>query len=169
MTENFTEIDPISIERNVFTLIGSEWMLLTGGTMDSFNTMTASWGGMGVLWDRKVCFCFVRPTRYTFDFFEHSDAFTLSFFEEKYRAVLEYCGSHSGRDVDKIAHTGITAVSGAQNTVYFREARLVVICRKIYFQDIQPSNFLDSGIETHYPQKDYHRLYIGEIIRCLRR
>ncbi|KPJ88203.1 MAG: flavin reductase [Spirochaetes bacterium DG_61] len=169
MDEQFKQTDPRSIDTNVFERIGSEWMLLTGGTEDSFNTMTASWGGMGVLWDRNVCFCFIRPTRYTYHFFEKSDAFSLCFFKERYRKVLEYCGSHSGRDVNKIEKTGITPVFGMLNTVYFQESSLVLICRKIYFQDLIPDNFLDSRIHTHYPQKDYHRFYIGEIVQCLKK
>jgi flavin reductase (DIM6/NTAB) family NADH-FMN oxidoreductase RutF len=167
MAEQFNQTDLCSIDINVFERIGNEWMLLTGGSVDSFNTMTASWGGMGVLWDRNVCFCFIRPTRYTYHFFEKSDAFTLCFFEERYRQVLEYCGSHSGRYVNKIEKTGITPVSGILNTVYFQESSFVLICRKIYYQDLIPNNFLDSRIHTHYPQKDYHRFYIGEIVQCL--
>jgi flavin reductase (DIM6/NTAB) family NADH-FMN oxidoreductase RutF len=169
MPEVFTEIDPADIDENVFRMIGSDWMLLTGGTKGSYNAMTASWGGMGVLWDRKVCFCFVRPTRYTWEFFERSAVFTVGFFDEKYRHVLDYCGSHSGRDVNKTAATGISPLFGPQDCVYFQESRLVMICGKIYCQDLQPANFLDAGIHSHYPQKDYHRLYIGEIIQCLKK
>lgn len=169
MNEEFTEVDLLSIEANAFRLIGNDWMLLTAGALDSSNTMTASWGGLGLLWDRKVCYCFIRPTRFTYEFFEKTGAFTASFFEEDYRGVLEYCGSHSGKDVDKIAKTGLTPIRGFLDTVYFQEARLVFICKKIYFQDLIPEHFLDREIHKNYPQKDYHRMYIGEIVRCLRR
>lgn len=169
MMGDFTEVDPLSIEANAFQLIGNEWMLLTAGTIDSFNTMTASWGGLGVLWDRNVCYCFIRPTRFTYEFFEKARAFTASFFEEKYRKALEYCGSHSGRDVNKVAKTGLTPVTGSLDTVFFHEARLVFVSRKIYFQDLIPGHFLDREIHKNYPKKDYHRMYIGEIVRCLRR
>lgn len=168
MEREFVAVDPESIQDNVFRLIGKDWMLVTAGTRDSFNTMTASWGGMGVLWDKKVCVSFVRPTRYTFEFLEKSGVYTLSFLEEQYRDILTYCGTKSGRDVNKVAETSLSPVF-ADDTVFFAEARLVVECRKVYFQDITPANFLDPAIEEYYPKKDYHRIYVGEILRCLTR
>lgn len=164
----FRSIDPDSIKDNVFKLIGKDWMLITAGIKDSYNTMTASWGGMGILWDKKVCIAFIRPTRYTFEFLEKSEVYTLSFLEEQYRDILMYCGTKSGRDVNKVAETSLTPVFG-DGTVYFAEARLVIECRKIYFQDIQPDKFLDNTIHEYYPKKDYHRIYIGEISKCLLR
>jgi flavin reductase (DIM6/NTAB) family NADH-FMN oxidoreductase RutF len=137
--------------------------------MDAYNSMTASWGGFGVLWNKKVCFCVIRPHRYTYSFIERSDNFTLSFFEESQRCILNYCGSKSGRDVNKTRETGLTPLAGETGAVYFKEARLVIECRKIYFQDIDPTHFLDVEIEENYPKKDYHRMYIGEIVRCLER
>jgi flavin reductase (DIM6/NTAB) family NADH-FMN oxidoreductase RutF len=163
----FNVADPESFTDNPFKLIGSDWMLITAGVPESFNTMTASWGGMGVIWNKKVCFCVVRPTRHTRLFMESSGYFTLSFFEERYRDVLTYCGSHSGKDADKIKETRLTPLFG-DNTIYFAEARLVFECRKIYYQDIDPKNFLDPTIDDrNYPLKDYHRLYVGEIVSCL--
>ncbi len=165
----FREIRPEDIQDNPFRLIGSDWMLVTAGTIESFNTMTASWGGMGHLWDKNVCFCFVRPTRYTWEFLEKNEVFTLSFFDEKYRRVLEYCGSHSGRHVNKIAKTGLTPLKGSTDDVFFAEARLVIECRKLYFADINPSAFLAQTLTDIYPEKDYHRMYIGEIVKALMR
>ncbi|TAL33258.1 MAG: flavin reductase family protein [Spirochaetes bacterium] len=167
MTKSFREIPPSAITDNPFTLIGTDWMLVTAGTADSWNTMTASWGGLGVLWNKPVCFCFIRPSRYTWEFMERSTAFTLSFFEESYRSTLNFCGSRSGRDVNKAAETGLTVQGPAAGPLYFAEARLVIECTKLYFQDIDPGNFLNPEIEDNYPQKDYHRMYIGEITRCL--
>jgi len=97
---------------------------------------------------------------------EQNDNFTLSFFSEDYRKALSFCGTHSGRDVDKVAATGLTPVSGSQNTVYFEEAKLVLECKKLYYQDIDPANFLDQNIEKNYAERDYHRVYVGEIIGC---
>jgi flavin reductase (DIM6/NTAB) family NADH-FMN oxidoreductase RutF len=131
-----------------------------------FNTMTASWGGLGVLWERKVATCFIRPTRYTYEFAERSQYFALSFFNEKHRRALTYCGTHSGRHSDKAKEAGLTPVKEG-GFVYFEEARLVLACRKIYAQDIDPGRFLDPKIDDMYPQKDYHRMYIGEIVKCL--
>lgn len=164
----FKETTPELLTDNPFELIGKDWMLITAGTPESFNTMTASWGGLGVLWERKTAFCFIRPTRYTYEFVESSPYFTLSFFEEHYRKALSFCGSHSGRDTDKIKGAGLTPVKKG-NFVYFDEARLVLACRKLYFQDINQEHFLDEKINDMYPQKDYHRMYIGEIVKCLRK
>ena len=164
--EEFREIDPVEIKDNPFTLIGGEYMLITAGTPDSFNTMTAAWGGFGVLWDRKVAICVIRPGRYTFGFMEKSEFYTLSFFSLKYRDVLTYCGSNSGRNVNKVKETGLTPLFG-EKTISFQEARMVLECRKIYYQDISPLNFVDPSIEQCYPNKDYHRMYVGEILRCL--
>jgi len=162
----FKDIKPELLKDNPFKLIGKDWMLITAGTPESFNTMTASWGGLGVLWERPVAFCFIRPTRHTYGFAEQSAEFTLSFFEERHRKALTYCGTHSGRDTDKIKGSGLTPVKEG-SAVYFEEARLVLVCRKLYFQDISPERFLDPKINEMYPQKDYHRMYVGEITRCL--
>ena len=165
----FREVSPDKLTESVFKLVGSDWMLITAGTLDKFNTMTASWGGLGVLWNRSVAWCVVRPHRYTYGFMERHDRFTLSFFSERYREVLKYCGAVSGRDVDKAAHTGLRAVMSPDGAVYFNQARLVLECRKIYYDDLKPGHFLDTAIHDEYPQKDYHRLYLGEVIRCLTR
>ncbi len=162
----FTEIRPEHLNENPFTLIGTDWMLISAGTPEKFNAMTASWGGLGVLWEKKVCFIFIRPTRYTYEFVEKSDAFTLSFFEERHRKALQFFGSHSGRDTDKIRATGLTPVKEG-GFIYFDEARLVLACRKLYSQDISPERFLDPSIKGMYPKKDYHRMYAGEIVKCL--
>jgi len=163
----FTEIAPETIDESAFKLIGKDWMLITAGGIESFNTMTGGWGGLGVMWSRNVCCCVIRPQRYTYQFMEKSDFFTVTFFEEKHRAALEYCGSHSGRDVDKIKATGLTPVRSESGAVYFAEARIVLECRKIYFQDIDPANFLDPTIADNYPARDYHRMYMGEIVKCM--
>ena len=153
---------------NVFKLIGADWMLITAGTEDGWNTMTASWGGLGVLWGKNVSFCFVRDTRYTYEFMNAHDLFTLSFFDEKYRHALDYCGSHSGREVDKAVETGLTPAF-IDGSVSFDQARLVMVCRKLYFQDLVSENFVDPQIQDFYAKRDYHRIYIGEIKTCYSR
>ncbi len=163
----FHEIEPYQIKDNVFQLIEKGWMLVTAGTPDSFNTMTASWGGLGSLWGHLVSFAFIRPQRYTFQFMERASYYTLSFFTEEYRNVLNFCGTNSGRDVDKIAATGLTPIFNTQS-ITFQEARLVLECRKLYAQDIDEESFVDQTVDQKiYAQKDYHRMYIGEITRCL--
>ena len=166
--EKFNEIRCEELTDNPFKLVGSDWMLITAGTPDAFNLMTAAWGGLGVLWQRSVAFCFVRPTRYTYGFLEKSDRFTLSFFADEYRNMLNFCGSRSGKDVDKVAETGLAAVF-ENGFVYYDQARLVFQCRKLYAQDLMPDAFLDPRINDLYPLKDYHRMYVGEILKCLRR
>jgi flavin reductase (DIM6/NTAB) family NADH-FMN oxidoreductase RutF len=164
---DFRTIDPTQLKDNPFKLVGTDWMLITAGTAEAFNTMTGAWGGMGVLWQKHVCFCFVRPVRHTYGYMESSDFFSLSFFDERHRDALAYCGSHSGRDVDKIKETGLTPL-WSDKGIYFAEANLVFLCRKVYYHDLDPTHFLyPSTDSTHYPQKDYHRLYVGEIASCL--
>jgi flavin reductase (DIM6/NTAB) family NADH-FMN oxidoreductase RutF len=160
------ELKPEQISENPFNLIGKQWMLISAGGK-RFNTMTASWGGVGVLWNRNVCWVVVRPTRHTYGFIEKADTFTCSFFDSRYKKALDYCGSHSGKDVDKMEATGLTPVHD-EGWTYFKEAKLVLVCKKIYFQDLEPGHFIDKGIAENYPNKDYHRMYVGEVIRVLK-
>ena len=163
MIDGFKEISPLDIGDNTFGLIADDWMLLTAGPGDTFNTMTASWGALGELWNRKVAFAFVRPQRHTFGFIHRAKRFTMSFFPEEYRSALEFCGSRSGRDVDKAAATGLTPVFPTPDTTAFGEARLIFVCRKIYTHDLDPDHFIDTSISECYPDADYHRMFIGEI------
>lgn len=160
------KLNPEEIAENTFKLIDKDWFLLTAGNADNYNTMTASWGGMGILWNKKVVFCFVRPVRHTYGFMESNELFTLCFFDEKYRKALSYCGKYSGRDVDKAKETNLTAETTAEGSVFFKQAKLVLECKKLYFSDINPESFLLPEIDKNYPHKDYHRIYIGEIIHC---
>jgi flavin reductase (DIM6/NTAB) family NADH-FMN oxidoreductase RutF len=163
----FREINIKDINESAAKLIGSDWMLITAGVMNDFNTMTAAWGGLGYLWNKPVAYTFIRPQRYTYLFAEKYDYFTLSFFKEEHREILNYCGSCSGKDKDKVKETGLISKDYEGKTVYFEQAHLVLICRKLYFQDVNPENFLDKSIHKVYPLKDYHRMYIGEIEKTL--
>lgn len=151
---------------DIFELISKDWGLLTAGNGDSYNMMTVSWGTFGELWNRKIITVFVRPPRHTYGFMEKNDMFTLSFFEEEHRGALKICGSKSGRDIDKTAETGLTPVK-KDGYVYFEEAKLVFITKKIYYDDIKPGHFLNKSIDNNYPDKDYHRFYIGEIVEII--
>jgi flavin reductase (DIM6/NTAB) family NADH-FMN oxidoreductase RutF len=165
-----TKIDPKTIQDNVFSTIGSDWLLITAGTKERCNTMTASWGGLGVLWGRNVATVYIRPQRYTYEFVEQSDCFTISVFDESWRDALNLCGTKSGRDVDKIKECGFTVVEGEGGAPYFEQARLVLVCRKLYWQDMDPDHFLDPEIDSRfYAQKDYHRVYVGEIVEAYKR
>ncbi len=158
------QVDPREIERNVVRLIGDDWMLISAGTAEKFNTMTASWGGMGFLWNKPVAFVFIRPQRYTYEFTERRDTMTLSFFEEQYRPALKFCGSHSGRDTDKVASAGLTPWHMPSGNVSFEEASLVLEGRKLYAEWMDPSHFIDTTIpEKWYPSGDFHKMYVIEI------
>ncbi len=166
MPETFKEITPTSIRENVIDLIGNKWMLITAGTLDSFNTMTASWGGMGFLWNKPVIFCFIRPERYTYIFMEKNAFFSLCFFKEKYKEALNICGTHSGKNFDKIKASKLTPIEGITKSVIFREAFLVLECKKLYFHDIDRKNILAPDVFKHYEVYGFHRQYVGEILYC---
>lgn len=167
MSGDFREISVFDAGLDPFKGLDRDWMLITAGKPGDFNMMTASWGGFGILWGKPVAYCVIRPQRHTYKFMEKADRFTLSFYAEEHREALNICGSKSGRDIDKAAATGLTPVAGKHGGVYFGQARLVMECRKIYFSDLDPRNFLDPSIEGNYKAKDYHRLYVGEILGCL--
>lgn len=162
----FRKILPKEISGNTFELIGDKWMLITAGNSEGFNMMTASWGGLGVLWGKPVSFAFIRPARHTFGFMEKGDYYTLSFYGEEYRKQLNLCGTKSGRDTDKVAETGFTPTFSDEGAPYFAEAELVLVCRKMYADDINPEMFADKSIEKWY-NDDYHRVYVGEITEVL--
>lgn len=164
----FFEVDPLELKDNVFHKISRDWMLISSGHDNGFNTMTASWGGFGVLWNANVSFIFVRPSRYTYEFLEKEKYYSLSFFPEGNRRALQFCGAHSGRDTDKMEGAGLTPVFDAQ-APYFEECKMTLICRKMYYQDIDPENFLDPTMISNYKDKDYHRMYVGEIVKVLQR
>ena len=166
----FKVIKPSEIEGNPFKLIGSDWMLVTAEHDHKVNTMTASWGGLGVMWNMNVAYIVLRPSRYTKVFVDAADTFSLSFLDSSFRKKLNYLGTVSGRDEPKIDKSGLTVVhagTGKHTTPYFEEARLVLICRKLYHQVYDPAGFIDPAIANNYPIKDYHSFYIGEITQVL--
>ena len=145
-------------------------LLLTAGDFreGKFNTMTVGWGSLGMMWNRPFAQVVVRPTRYTREFVERYDTFTLAAFPDQYRAALNLLGTRSGRDGDKIAASGLTAIASTKIAAPgFAEAELIIECRKIYSQDIDPDRFFDPSIDTNYPKKDYHRVYFGEVVAIL--
>lgn len=170
MNEGFAEIPADAVTDNPFRLFDKDWTLITAGKPERFNTMTASWGGLGVLWHKNVATIYVRPSRYTFEFLEREDFFTLSFFEEKYRLALNLFGAASGRDLDKVKASGLTPVTDASGASYYAEARLVLILRKIYFQDMDPDNVRNIDLGDLYAVGEaFHRMYVGEVVKVLRK
>ncbi len=166
MESLFKKIKPEEITDNVFRLIGKEWMLITAGNLENYNMMTASWGTAGVLWKKPVVFVFIRPQRYTYEFIEKQAHFTVSFFPKEHKGLLNLCGTTSGRDLNKMNIEGMNALETPSGAIAFKEARLILECRKIYYDDINPDFFQIFDIEKVYPSKDYHRFYIGEILQA---
>lgn len=155
------------LNENAFDMIGKDWLLLTAKKGDKVNTMTASWGGVGILWNKRVAYIFIRPQRYTKEFVDSSDHLSISVLPNEYRKELQYLGTASGRDEDKIAKANLT-VKEYEDVPYFEEGRLTFICRKLYAQDLEEKDFIDKKIiDTCYPQRDYHTMYVVEIEKIL--
>ena len=168
MPKNFRNIPANSIKDNVFEIIGDEWMLITAGNQDNFNTMTASWGTVGILWNLPVAICFIRPQRHTFGFAESSGYYTLSFLGKENRKILQFCGSRSGRDTDKIAETGLIPLETELGNVYFEQSRLGLECKKLYADFLKEDQFnIAELIPKNYPKRDFHKFYIGQVVNCL--
>lgn len=162
----FKNIEVESIRENFFKAMAKDWMLLCAGDIQSYNMMTAAWATYGILWNKPVAISYVRPERHTFQFTEKNSFFTINFFPEKYKYVLDLCGSRSGRDINKMKIEGLHPVQTKQGNVIFNEASLAIECEKKYYDDIKPGNFLDPSIKNLYLSNDYHRFYIGEIINA---
>ena len=161
------EMNIRDLKENVLKMISDDWALLTAGNESGFNTMTVSWGGIGELWGKDVAFIFVRPQRYTKEFIDREKMMTLSFFGGEYKKELGFCGKKSGRDCDKMKETGFTPVF-SDGTTYIKEASHVLILKTLAVTDITPDSFLDKTIdESCYPNKDYHKVYIAEIVKTL--
>ena len=160
----FAKTDIRTYTIDIFKKIDKDWFLITAGDEKLFNTMTASWGTMGTLWNKSVVICFVRPVRYTFDFIDNVDIFTCSFLGKEHKKILSYCGAHSGRDADKIKITGLAPLQLENGGISFEQSETVIECKKIYFDDIKPVFILPEEIDDEfYPNKDYHRMFIGEV------
>ncbi|MCD8004198.1 MAG: flavin reductase [Oscillospiraceae bacterium] len=164
----FTPIQPMEISGNAIARIGRQWMLVTAGNRSECNTMTASWGGVGFLWNRPVATIYVRPQRYTREFLDREGWFSLSFLPERYRAQLTLCGRESGRDMDKIKACDFSVEYGRNDTPYIAQAELALTCKTLYMEPLKPGSFLDSSLPGQfYPQEDWSRIYIGEIVEAL--
>lgn len=162
----FKKVDPKTLNMNVFSAIDDDWMLITAGTAEKCNTMTASWGSLGILWNKPMAICYIRPQRYTKQFVDGNDYFTLSFYSEAYREQLSLCGTESGRDMDKVKACGFTVATGEGGAPYFEEAELVLVCKKQMVIPMDP-NAMPEEIKTGHYNNDYHDIYWGEIVEAL--
>lgn len=163
----FKEITPSEITNNPFDLIGKDWALVTSGNADKSNTMTVSWGGVGIMWGKPVTYTFIRPQRYTFEFMEANGYFSMSFFDEEQRDALKFCGSKSGRDYDKVKETGLTPAFTEDGVPYFEEAKLVLVCKKMYSQFLNEECIEDAESVAKWYDNDYHKMYVSEITKVL--
>ncbi len=159
----FKRVKPEELSVNPFTVIGKDWLLITAGTEKECNTMTASWGGLGVIWGKPSATAYIRQSRYTKEFVDREDLFTLSVFDESFRPALNLCGTVSGRDRDKIQEAGLTPME-VDGTTAFEEAKMIFVCRKQYHQYMGPEGFdVQENDEKWYADKNYHTMYIGSI------
>ena len=151
----------------IFSQFNDKWALLSAGPKDKHNTMTISWGGMGTLWFKPVVTVYVKPCRYTYEFMNENEFFTVSFYPEKYRDALTLMGSKSGRDIDKDIAAGLT-VKNLGDTVTYEEAEVTLLCKKIYHQDMDPENMPAEVVQANYAVDKPHRLFIGEVVDVIR-
>ena len=167
---SFKQISPEELNQNPFVAIGSEWMLIAAEKGGKTNAMTASWGGVGIMWGKPSAFVFIRQTRYTKEFVDAGDHFTLNFFGGKFKKELGYFGRVSGRDEDKIAKTGMN-VSTVENVPIFDDATTVLVCRKMFTQKLDEAGFIDRKVlEQNYEissSDSMHSIYIAEIEKIL--
>ena len=162
----FQEINVRELPENAVSLIADRWMLVAAGNEDSYNMMTASWGALGEMWGKDIAVTVIRPTRYTYEFMEKEEYFTVSVFgDELKQQIHSVCGSKSGRDINKAEATGLTPVF--DGGVYFEQAQIVLVCKKIYVDDVKPENFADQSLDQKWYNNDYHRMYVGEIVKVL--
>lgn len=166
----FKPIETKDMTQNPFELIGKDWMLITAKKDDKVNTMTASWGGVGVLWGQDVVYIFVRQSRYTKEFIDSSNEFSLTFFDpSQYRKELSYLGKVSGRTEDKIAKVGLTTAE-EDGIPFFEEANMAILCKKVGQYYIDPKGILDETvIPKWYADNNYHDMYIGKIEKVLKK
>jgi len=162
----FRSVKPEELTINPFHAIGTDWMLITAQREGVTNAMTASWGGLGIMWNKPFATCYIRPQRYTRELVDEGEYFSLCFFGGEQREALTLCGRLSGRDSDKMAQSGLTVLND-KAAPYFAEASTVIICRKAYRQEMLPQCFIDPNIASHYPQEDYHIMYLGLVEECL--
>ncbi|MCR4656538.1 MAG: flavin reductase family protein [Lachnospiraceae bacterium] len=153
---------------DILSVFDKKWALLTAGDGDSFNTMTISWGGLGTLWNKPVATVYVRTSRYTHDFMDTNDFFTVSFYPEECRRILGVLGSKSGREIDKMKDSGLTPVK-AGDSVSFKEAEVTLVCRKMFKQQLDVENMPAEVAKAMYEGQAPHDMYIGEIVDIIRK
>jgi len=162
--EGYKRIAPENIPGNIYKMLSQDWMLITAGNNEKFNMMTASWGGLGNLYQKPVAFCFINPSRYTYQLMEKNDTYTLTFYNEGSREALKLCGSQSGRNTDKVKASGLTPLTTPSGSKAFKEAWLIIECKKMVAQSLNPEALKNETLKQEWEGKAMHKMYIGEII-----
>ena len=167
----FIKKNPEELKENLIKLINRDWAPITVRDEKSgeIGTMTASWGCFGELWNKPVFICYIRPQRNTYGLAANAERLSLCFFDEKYRDQLKFCGTKSGRNTDKVKETGLTPAFTEDGVPYFEEARLVLVCKKLYAQDLNESSIIEEAVKSNYNGDDYHRMYVSEIVSVLKK
>lgn len=160
----YKRISADRIPGNIIKQLSESWSLITAGDNNQFNMMTASWGGLGFLYNKPVSFCFINPTRYTYQLMEKGDYYTISFYTETYREALNYCGSSSGRDAGKVSGSGLTPITTPSGSKAFSEAWMIIECRKLVSQPVSYEGMNDEELKQNWKGKETHKMYIGEIL-----
>ena len=161
-------VDLKAIKPEVFRVFGTQNALLTAGDKTNCNTMTIGWCQLGKLWNLDACTVYVRPERYTYRFMEEHNYFTVSVLPERCKSIMQVCGTKSGRDMDKIRECGLTLCHGAGDAPFFEEAEWVLVCKKLYAQDMKPEFVKDERVfQSYTPAKgSWHRMYVGEVLEA---
>lgn len=170
MEKKHSEISCKHLDNNIFNLLDNQWALITAGNISNYNTMTASWGGFGILWNKPVATIYVRPQRHTFNYTEANDFFTLCFFNEEFKPLLKKLGTVSGRDMNKMNIPELNVFATNNNSVAFEEALLYMECKILYSDYLKQEFFKEKeNISKFYPINDFHKFYIAEIIACYKK
>lgn len=158
----FRQISADKIPGNIVKLLNN-WTLITSGTAEKTNVMTASWGGLGVFWEKPVAFCFLNPSRYSVQTMDQGETYTISFYTEAYKDAMLYCGNNSGRNTDKIKGSGLTPIKTPSGATAFAEAWMIFECKKIIAQQISP-DAVKTQVPAEWSKNGYHKMYVGEIL-----
>ncbi len=153
---------------DIFSILDKKWALLTAGTKDHFNSMTISWGGMGTIWGKPVVTTYVRTSRYTHEFMDDNEYFTLSFYPDEKKSILGVFGSKSGRDIDKMNYEGLT-FKEAGNSITFEEAEITLVCKKLFKQRLDEANMPKDIVDSFYKEDAPHDMYIGEVVDIIKK
>ena len=157
----------MELKVDIFGQYDKKWALLTAGSMDKFNGMTISWGGLGTIWGKPVATVYVRESRYTHEFMDANEFFTVSFFPDEYKKQLGVLGSKSGRDMDKMNDSGLTAVEAGESVSY-KEAELTLVCKKLFKQRLELDKIPEDIVDAMYADGDAHDMYIGEVVEMIK-